>query len=174
MNTRFSHRLLVTGILALAATIGLRIAGAAKSASIAGHAVDGTGQPIPWVTVTAMPEAGGVVRQATTGADGAYQIESVGDGPYRVDFDIQGFDSIRRNHFGVRKDGTATADANLLVSAICDCVTAIDAAELSDRSGRVLDESGRPLPHARLELTTPLRTGVGYTDGQGASESAFR
>jgi hypothetical protein len=162
-----TRRRTVAALAGLFLFVNCNLALAAKSPSIAGHALDGTGQPISGVSVTVLPEAGGVVRHATSGADGAYQFESVPDGTYRVDFNIQGFDSIRRNHVRVRPDGTATVDATLLVSAICDCVTVIDAAELRERSGRVVDESGRPLPHARLEITSPLRREVGYADSQG-------
>jgi Carboxypeptidase regulatory-like domain len=159
--------LFVNRALVLAATISLHVASSAKALSIAGHAVDGAGYPIPGVSVTAMPEAGGIATRTRTGADGVYQFGSLPDDAYRVDFEILGFDLIRRNHVRVRQDATAYVDATLSISGACECIAVTDATELREGTGQVVDESGRPLAHARLEIASPLRRDVGYADGEG-------
>jgi hypothetical protein len=152
--------------IALVLTIGLDVANSAKAPSITGHVVDGAGYPVPGVSVSTTPEAGGGTKYAMTRADGTYHLESLPDGVYRVDFELLGFDLARRNHVRVRQDATASADATLLVSAICECVAVIDPT-LRERSGQVVDESNRPLPHTRLEITSPLFGSFGYADGEG-------
>jgi hypothetical protein len=102
-----------------------------------------------------------------TGADGAYQFDSLPDDIYSVDFEIMGFDLIRRNHVRVRQDATANVDATLPVSAICECVRVTEPTELRERSGQVVDEAGRPLARARLEISTPLRHEFAYADNEG-------
>jgi hypothetical protein len=161
------ERSFVSGTLVLAATLGLHLASSAKAPSITGRAVDGGGVPVPGVSVTATPEAGGTLRHATSAADGTYQFASLPDGIYRIDFEILGFDMTRRNHVRVHKNVPASVDATLVVSAICDCVSVIDAVDLRERSGQVVNTSGRALAHARLEIVTPLHHEVRYADGAG-------
>ena len=139
----------------------------AQSASIAGVPRDVIGQTLPGVTVTTIPESGGLVKRTTSGRDGAYRFEALPDGTYRVDFELLGFDLIRRNHVRVRPDTVATVDAVLPVSAICECVTVVPPSPLRQRAGRVVDESDRPLPHAHLEVVSSIGREVAYADDEG-------
>lgn len=130
---------------------------------VVGRAVNTAGQPIPGVTVLMIPATGGTPRRTTTGGDGTYRFEKVPDGVYRVDLDVLGFDVTRRNHLRVRNGASAVGDATLKVSPLCECVVATGLPRVVQRSGRVVDHAGRPLPRARLELTVPLRPpGVAY------------
>lgn len=138
----------------------------AQSASIVGHVVDAGGYPIPGVFVTTIEETGGATSRAISDRNGVYQFEALPDGTYHVDFELRGFDLIRRNHVQVRRDTVAKVDATLFVSAICECVEVISPS-LRERSGQVVDESGRPLPHARLALVSSMRSAAAYADGEG-------
>ena len=159
----------------LAAVVGLSTAivaalnglADAQSTSIAGRVSDGSGQYLPGVSVTAIPETGGVASRAISDQHGAYQFGILPDGTYRVDFELLGFDFARVNHVRVRHDTAAKADATLSVSPICECIEVRSPTPLRERSGQVVDESGRPLPHARLEVSTPLRRDVAYADSEG-------
>lgn len=144
---------------------------------VVGRAVDTTGQPLPGVTVTMMPAAGGEQRRTTTAGDGKYRFESVADGVYRVDFELFGFDMTRRNFVRVSNGSSTIADTTLRITALCECVTATGP-PVARRSGRVVDEARRPLPHARLEIAVPIPPGrgvaaastrreVSYTDADG-------
>jgi hypothetical protein len=86
---------------------------------------------------------------------------------YRVDFELQAFDAARRNRVSVSPDFTARADATLHISRLCECVFAPDNSRLSFRAGQVVDAAGRPLPRARLEITTPDYTEVTRADAEG-------
>ena len=107
------------------------------------------------------------VSRTTTGADGTYQFERLSEGTYHVDFQLLGFDMTRRNNVRVRKDAPASVDATVFVSAICDCVRVLEPLDLRERSGQVVDKSGRPLDHARLEIVTSLHHEFSYADSEG-------
>jgi hypothetical protein len=139
----------------------------AQSTSIAGHVLDASGQPLPGVSVTAISETGGVARSTKSARDGAYQFEGLSDGLYRVDFDLTGFDLIRRNHVRVSPSATIEVNAALPVSGVCECVELRPPMPLRGRSGQVLDKSGRPLAHARIEIVNPVTREVAYADTEG-------
>ena len=139
---------------------------------VVGRAVDSTGQPLPGVTVTMMPTAGGEQRRATTAGDGSYRFEKVADGIYRVDFELPGFDVTRRNFVRVSNGSSTIADTTLRITALCECVTATGP-PVAKRSGRVVDEAGRPLPHARLEIAVPIQPGRGVAPGSTRREVSY-
>ena len=138
----------------------------AQSPGISGTVVGGGGA-IPGVSVTVLPSSGGIAKRTATGDTGAYRLEAVAEGTYRVDFDVPGFDLIRRNHVRVRPGATATVDATVPVSPICECIEFAPATPVHERAGRVVDESSRPLPHARLEVIAPTRREVAWADDDG-------
>jgi hypothetical protein len=145
-----------------------------RESSIVGRVVSG-GESLPGVVVTLMPEAGGPMREATAGRDGTYQFADLPDGVYRLDFDlVGGFDVIRRNHVAVRGNGSIRVDVSVPLSTICECIEAWAGPgpdprgpDLRERVGQVVDESGQPLAHARLELVSPTSREIAYADREG-------
>jgi hypothetical protein len=83
---------------------------------------------------------------------------------YRVDFEFPVFEVVRRNHVRVRRDTEARVDADLRVRAICECITFAPPSPWAQRLGQVIDKTGHPLPHARVELVGRLAV---YTDNEG-------
>ena len=136
----------------------------AQSASVTGVVSDGRKQGIACVTVTTIPQSGGVARQTTSSSDGSYRFEGLPDGTYRVDFAMRGFELVRRNHVRVRGGAEVKADATLRPGAICECVTVEPPSPWAQRAGQVIDKGGHPLPHARVEL---IGRQAAYTDSQG-------
>ena len=136
----------------------------AQSASISGVVSGGRDQGIPGVIVTAIPQSGGLARHTTSGSDGAYRFEGLPEGTYRVDFELRGFDVIRRNLVRVRRDSEVKIDAALPVRAICECITVEPPSPWAQRVGQVIDKAGHPLPHARIEL---VGRQAAYTDSEG-------
>jgi hypothetical protein len=63
-----------------------------------------------------------------------------------------------------------STDTTLRISAICECVDYVPSVPVRPRAGVVLDTSGRPLPHSRLEIVAPDRREVAYTDATGRFE----
>ena len=128
---------------------------------VVGRVVDTIGQPLPGVTVTMMPAAGGEQRRTTTAGEGTYRFDSLADAMYRVDFELRGFDVTRRSFVRVPRGASTFADATLRLSAICECVSVTGLPRVAQRSGRVVDETGRPLPRARLEIAVPIPAEAG-------------
>ena len=141
-----------------------------QSGSISGQVRDTSGAPLPGVIVVALPASGGTISRATTGPDGRYQIGSLTAGTYRLDFDLPGFDLFRRNRVAVAPGAVASTDTTLRISAICECVDYVPSVPVRPRAGVVLDTSGHPLPHARLEIVAPDRREVAYADPTGRFE----
>lgn len=159
--------------LFLSVTIGFAIAraldaGIIESPSISGRVVDAAGNPIPGVAVTTTEECGGNPALEMTGSDGTYQFKRLADGTYRIDFEVQWYDVLRRNHVRVRANSTTVADATLALSPIdCECVNAVPRTPIRERVGQVTDELGRPLAHARLQIVSPAYREVAHADSEG-------
>ena len=163
------HRMtLFLGLTICAAIATVSDAGISQSTSISGRVVDNFGWPVPGAFVTAIEESRGTPIRATTGRDGTYQFSALPDGTYRIDFELTGFDLMRRNHLRVRSAAAAVVqDVTLYVSGVCECVNVRPAATLCERPGLATDESGRPLALARLQIVSPASTEWAYTDSEG-------
>ncbi len=102
----------------------------AQSASIAGVLRDRNGGVIPGVSVTTIPQSGGLLRHTASGSDGSYRFDGLPDGTYRVDFDLRGFELVRRNHTRTQpaclmSNDSADASAPDLCFPMTDAETAI-------------------------------------------------
>jgi hypothetical protein len=142
-------------------------AAVAAPGSIGGHVRDDTGQPLPGVSVTIVPERGGPARQTLTDGAGVHRVDGLADGTYRIDFQLRGFDLTRHNRVQVRQDTHVQVDASLSISAICECITSGLATAPQPVAGQVVDEADRPRSNARVEVVTPSRRETTYTDRNG-------
>jgi len=144
----------------------------AQLASIAGRVIYGGGGG---VVVSVLPASGGNVRETTSGDQGEYQFADLPDGEYRLDFDLPGYDVIRHHHVQVRRPGTVNVNVTMRMSSVCECVDvwadlggALSSKPVfEERQGQVVDEAGRPLPHAQLEIVSPVRKETRYADREG-------
>jgi len=152
-------------------TIGLVLSvpmiSAAQAPAIAGRVTDMSLAPLPGVTVTIVPERGGVARHTMSGRDGSYRFEELFDDTYRIDFSLPGFEVTRRNHVGIRAGTSSGVDAVLRVGRLCEHPAPPVQAPSAFRSGQVLDEVDRPLPHATLEIAAGGRSATAHTDREG-------
>jgi Carboxypeptidase regulatory-like domain len=142
----------------------------AQSIGIAGHVVDNAGTGLPGVVAMAIPQRGGDTQTVVTGTNGTYTFEDLPEGIYRVDFDLPGFDMTRRNLVAVRAGETTRVDVTLQVTAICECIGKshrLDQSRLTVHMGQVVDPSGRPLPHAQLEIVGPGGPETVYASREG-------
>lgn len=96
-----------------------------------------------------------------------FRFEMLPDETYRVDFETLGFDLTRRNHVRVGDHTSTNVEAALYVSAVCECVTIVPLPPLAVRAGEVVDDRSRPLPHARVEVVSPMRREVAHADADG-------
>ena len=80
--------------LALMAVLSLTLACASTSTptgSLRGVAVDGSGNPLPSITVTLQTEQGKLVQTVLTGPDGSYSVQDVPEGKYVLTTTFAGF-----------------------------------------------------------------------------------
>jgi hypothetical protein len=161
------HAIVFLSVMIGVAITAISEAAMTQSPSISGRVVDAAGWPVPGAFVTVTDDRGGSPPRVTTGRDGTYQFAALADGTYRIDFELLGFDRMRRNHVRVRAGATATGDVTMYVSSICECVNIQSRTTLSERPGIVTDESGRPLEWVRLQMVSPTHSGVAYTDSEG-------
>jgi hypothetical protein len=142
--------------------------GVAEPGGIMGRVMDPAGQPLPGAGITVMPESGGRVAHTTSDPDGSYRVEGLPEAVYRVDFDLLGFDVMRRNHVAVHSGSFNVGDGTLYVSSVCECISVAIPAGARQRAGQVLDARGNGLPHAHLVLETgPTGREVALADGDG-------
>ena len=152
--------------------LALASAASGQSISVAGQVADSAGLGMPGVVATAIPQAGGGARTVVSGTNGTYTFEDLPDGVYRIDFDVAGFDVTRRNLVRVRAGQAARVDVTMLVTPICECVDnwrrlGRSKPPLTAHIGQVVDASGRPLPHAQLEVAGPLGPETVYASREG-------
>src|SRR5262249_40429679 len=74
---------------------------------------------------------------------------------YVLDFNLQGFQNTRRLGIVVKAGKEATADAEMRLRAICECVGSPAISNPADVAGTIVDDKGRPIPHVRLDLRGP-------------------
>ena len=134
MRTRL---LAVAAVFALLPAFGLL---AQSRGTISGIVADGSGQPLPGVTVEI---SGPDQRRVTTDDRGRYSVTGLLPGAYRMRFLLPGFREVLQQ-VAVSAGGTVRLNATLLVSAPQETVSV--AAEASrDRRGRA-DKAGESLP----------------------------
>jgi carboxypeptidase family protein len=159
--------LTVVLVVPAAREIGVPVrVGFAAAGGIEGQVRGLDGQPIPRALVTITPEGGGSSVYATSGGDGAYHVETLREETYRIDVEVPGFDLTRHHHVHVRSDEPARVNTSLMMSSICECISS-GIATTASISGEVVDEFGRPLPHARLTAAFQSWIETAYADHAG-------
>lgn len=138
-----------------------------QNGSVTGKVTDTGGYVVPGVSVTIVPFTGGPPKQVTTNKSGAYEFEALEDGRYYLLFQLVGFQPIRWNNVHVSHGRTVEIDTTLQVGAICECVKIVSKQPLAERMGQVLDESGHPIPYAKVTVTAPMQQEVAYTTVEG-------
>jgi hypothetical protein len=139
----------------------------AATGIIEGAIKDRVGAPLPGVSVATLPERGGRVIRTTTGLDGTYQLNGLVEDTYRVDFALLGFEGARQNHVRVRPERRARVDAVLSIRPLCECISTGLPTTQQTVPGQVVDDAGRPLPHARLKIVSPTRQEFDHADNEG-------
>ncbi|HSR06155.1 MAG TPA: TonB-dependent receptor [Bryobacteraceae bacterium] len=96
---------------------------AASTAQINGTVRDSTGLAIPGAAVKVTQTATGLVRNATSGVDGAYVFPNLPVGPYLFEVTKDGFTKYVQSGILLQVDSNPTIDASLKVGSVTDQVT---------------------------------------------------
>ncbi|HVZ24376.1 MAG TPA: carboxypeptidase-like regulatory domain-containing protein, partial [Vicinamibacterales bacterium] len=120
----------VYALLACLLIASTAAAQAVSTASLSGTVKDEGGGVLPGVTVTATQTATGQVRTTVTDATGVYTLQSLPVGPYKVQFELQGFKSFVQSGLVLQVGGNQTLNATLGVGTISETVQVQAAAPL--------------------------------------------
>jgi hypothetical protein len=123
----------ITGIL-----LGLAFASVAawaQTSQISGVIRDPSGSAIPGATIKATQTATGVVRNATSGANGSYVLPDLPIGPYQLEVTKEGFSRSVQTGIVLQVESNPTLDVGLQVGAVSEQVSVeASAAEVETRS----------------------------------------
>ena len=101
---------------------------------INGTVTDNTGAVLPGVTVTATSPALIQPQVQVTGGDGSYRFLALPPGVYSIDFELTGFNSIKRQDVRVVINQTLTVDMQMQVATLQETVTVTGASPIVDTS----------------------------------------
>lgn len=101
---------------------------------INGTVTDNTGAVLPGVTVTASSPALIQPQVQVTGADGGYRFLALPPGVYAIDFELTGFNTVKRSDVRVVINQTLTVDMQLQVATLQETVTVTGASPIVDTS----------------------------------------
>nr|WP_231621657.1 carboxypeptidase regulatory-like domain-containing protein [Sphingomonas sp. 37zxx] len=157
MKTISAFRLLLASATALGGTVAMVAPAAAQTttASIRGTVTDASGAPVAGATVTAVATANNITRTATTAANGAYILNGVRTGEYRVT--IAGADGATFERLVTVSIGqSATLDAQLGAAAGAEEPADISVGDQSAQEGDIV-VTGSALAETR---TSEIATNV--------------
>src|SRR5688500_7208981 len=101
---------------------------------INGTVTDNTGAVLPGVTVTASSPALIQPQVQVTGADGSYRFLALSPGVYTIDFELTGFQNVKRQDVRVIINQTLTVDQQLNVATLQETVTVTGDSPIVDTS----------------------------------------
>src|SRR5688572_341696 len=101
---------------------------------INGTVTDNTGAVLPGVTVTASSPALIQPQVQVTGADGSYRFLALSPGVYTIDFELTGFQNVKRQDVRVISNQTLTVDQQLNVATLQETVTVTGDSPIVDTS----------------------------------------
>ena len=101
---------------------------------INGTVTDNTGAVLPGVTVTASSPALIQPQVQVTGGDGGYRFLALPPGVYSIDFELTGFNAVKRQDVRVIINQTLTVDMQMQVATLQETVTVTGASPIVDTS----------------------------------------
>src|SRR5215467_5878174 len=111
---------------------------------ISGTVRDASGSVVPEAQITAAQTSTGLVRNATSGADGAYVLPSLPVGPYRIDVKKEGFRPYTQSGIVLQVDTSPAIDIVLQIGDLTQQVEVqADAAMVETNTtgiGQVVDQ----------------------------------
>src|SRR5262245_4143693 len=112
--------------------------------TVAGTVTDPTGAAVANAKVTATSLTTGLVRNATTAADGGFVFPLMPVGPYTVAVEVTGFRRFEQRGIEVRADASTSVSVSLQIGAVSDTVTVEANAEMVEtRSGTLASVVGQ-------------------------------
>jgi hypothetical protein len=146
------------GVVVVLTLSAVPVFGQGTAASIIGRVTDQTGAVLPGVTVTATSPALQIPQvTAVTNEVGEYRLAPLPIGAFELAFDLQGFQSVRRQDIRLTVGFTARLDVVLGVAAVGETVTVSGAAPIVDVSAT---SGSTQLTNEILQLSATTRNNM--------------
>jgi Carboxypeptidase regulatory-like domain/TonB dependent receptor len=151
--------------------------GQLTEARMKGTVTDSSGQPVNEVSVTATNDGTGEKRSSSTDTHGAYVLNELPPGQYKITLAVQGFHPFEKQGIQLRVGQTSQVDVQLqlgVVSEKVDVQASVDQVQVSTE-GRLSDSYGTkqiadlPIPQRDVFAITKLSAGA--TNIPGAANS---
>jgi outer membrane receptor protein involved in Fe transport len=133
-RTMMQSRSVPFGIAALVLALVAPAAAQEFRGRINGTVTDHTGAVLPGVTVTATSPALIQPQTQVTGEDGTYRFIALPAGVYTLTFELQGFQTLKREGIRVLINQTLTVDAQLNVATLAETITVSGESPVVDTS----------------------------------------
>jgi len=122
MKNKF-HVAFITGCVCAFLLLTGTLWGQANRASITGTISDSSGAVVPGANVTATNVETGVATKTVSNGDGIYLVPNLPPGKYSVEFERDGFESLKRTGVVLLSTETARLDTTLKVGAVTSSIT---------------------------------------------------
>jgi hypothetical protein len=146
------------------------------SAALTGTILDGTGAPIPGVSLTIVNEDSGAKLDTVANESGIYRASSLVPGSYRIEAKMIGFEALIRRGLIVTTGQTVAVDLLMKIGATSEVVTVTEAAPLAETQSQSVGQlvnrrmvAGLPMPNRAASSLVALAPGAVMIDpGSGA------
>ena len=106
--------------------------GASSTGTIQGRIADAQGAVLPGVTVTATSPSMPGIQTAVSSETGNYRFPALPPGTYTLDFELPGFNPLKREGVEIRLGFTATVNVELALATVQETVTVSGASPIID------------------------------------------
>jgi hypothetical protein len=155
MKRGFFGALVIAAAMATTAPAYAQGGGASTTGTIQGRVTDAQGAILPGVTVTiTSPALIGGAQSQTTNDQGNYRFPAVAPGVYAVEFELTGFNKLRREDIQISLGFTANVNVELAVATLQETVTVSGQSPIIDTSATRVQQNFKleelnSLPNAR-------------------------
>ena len=108
--------------------------GASVTGSINGRVADSSGAVLPGVTVTVTSPSMMGAQTSVTDANGTYRFPALPPGTYTINYELSGFNTLKRENIQIAMGFTATVNVELGVAALQETVTVTGDSPVIDTS----------------------------------------
>src|SRR4029077_20091550 len=143
--------------------------GASTTGAIQGKVSDSSGGVLPGVTVSATSPSSMGVQTSVTDTGGNYRFPALPPGTYTVQFELPGFNTLKRENIVISMGFTAAVNVELAVASLQETVTVTGASPVIDTSSTRVQqnfklEALQEIPNSRdLWSLLALTPGVGMS-----------
>src|SRR5438876_7865727 len=143
--------------------------GASTTGSINGKVADSSGGVLPGVTVTASSPSLMGVQTSITDSGGLYRFPSLPPGTYTVQFELPGFNTLKRENIQIAMGFTAAVNVELAVASLTETVTVTGDSPVIDTSSTRVQQNFKLEALQEIPNSRDLWSLLAVTPGVGMS-----